>query len=168
MNMYDALKILGVTESPVTEEIVKLAYRQASLKFHPDKNPAGNEMMLLINEAKETLKKATYPIDYKNDEGYNYGDEINTALNKIINLQGLIIEVCGAWVWVSGSTKDHWTILKEAGFKFSPPKKMVYFRPQYAMTRRYKKDGLSIDEIRIKYGAEKIKTKKPFYLQAHS
>ena len=168
MNKYDALKILGITESGVTEEIVKTAFRQACFKFHPDRNPAGNEMMILINEAKAVLKNETYPFEYKAEEGYNYGDEINEALNKIINLQGLKIEVCGAWVWVSGETKQHWTTLKEAGFKFSPPKKMVYFRPHYAVSRRYKKDGLSMDEIRGKYGADNIKSQKPFYLPAHS
>ncbi len=170
MNKYDALKILGVTESVITEEIVKNAYRQASLKFHPDRNPAGHTMMLLINEAKETLKSEAYPFDFKADENdSNYGEEINNALNKIIHLQGLIIEVCGAWVWVSGDTKNHWPLLKEVGFKFSASKKMVYFRPEYAQTRRYKKDGLSIDEIRAKYGADKIKTKGPVYLsKAHS
>jgi curved DNA-binding protein CbpA len=168
MNIYDALKVLGVTESPVTEEIVKAAYRQASLKFHPDRNPAGIEMMKLVNEAKEALKDASYPIEHQNDDGYNYGEEINEALNKIISLQGLVIEICGAWVWVSGETKQHWQTLKEAGFQFSPPKKMVYFRPQYAKTRRYKKDGLSMDEIRIKYGADNIKSKKPYFLPART
>ena len=169
MNIYDALKVLGVIESPVTEETAKTAYRQACLKFHPDRNPAGNEMMKLINEAKEALKGATYPIEYKNDDSYNYGEEINEALNKIINLQGLVIEVCGSWVWVSGEkSKEHWPLMKEAGFKFSPPKKMVYFRPQYAKTRRFKKDGLSMDEIRGKYGASSIKTKNPYYLTARA
>lgn len=168
MNIYDALKVLGVTESPVTEEVVKTAYRQACLKFHPDRNLAGNEMMILINEAKESLKAVTYPFEYKNEDGYNYGEEINEALNKIMNLEGLKIEVCGAWVWVSGSTKDQWILLKEAGFKFSPPKKMGYFRPEYAKTRRFKKDGLSMEEIRSKYGADNIKTKKPFYLTTHA
>lgn len=168
MNKYDALKILGITETTITEEIVKTAYRQVSLKFHPDRNPAGHQMMILINEAREVLKEETYPFDYKNDEGYNYGEEINAALNKIINLQGVVIEICGAWVWVSGNTKEHWPTLKEAGFKFSAPKKMVYFRPEYAQTRRYKKDGLSMDEIRGKYGADKIKTKNPYYISARS
>lgn len=168
MNVYDALKVLGVTESPVTEEVVKVAYRQACLKFHPDRNPAGDEMMKLINEAKEALKGASYPIEYKNEDGYNYGDEINEALNKIISLQGLVIEVCGAWVWVSGETKTHWLLLKEAGFKFSPPKTMVYFRPQYAKNRRFKKDGLSMDEIRSKYGAENIKSIKTHYISARA
>ena len=168
MNKYDALKILGIAESTVTEEIVKTAYRQVSLKFHPDRNPAGHQMMILINEAREVLKEETYPFDYKSDEDYNYGEEINEALNKIINLQGIVIEICGAWVWVSGNTKEHWPTLKEAGFKFSAPKKMVYFRPEYAQTRRYKKDGLSMDEIRGKYGADKIKTKNINYISARS
>lgn len=168
MNKYDALKVLGITETTITEEIIKTAYRQVSLKFHPDRNPAGHQMMILINEAREVLKEETYPFEYKNDESYNYGEEINEALNKIINLQGIIIEICGAWVWVSGNTKEYWTTLKEAGFKFSAPKKMVYFRPEYAQTRRYKKDGLSMDEIRVKYGADKVKSKKPFYIAARS
>ena len=168
MNIYDALKVLGVVESSVTEEVVKSAFKKACFKFHPDRNPAGEEMMKLVNDAKDALKKATYPIEQKNEEGYNYGEEINAALNKIINLQGLKIEVCGAWVWISGSTKDHWPMLKEAGFQFSPPKKMVYFRPQYAKARRFKKDGLSIEEIRAKYGANSIKSKGPLYLSARS
>ena len=168
MNKYDALKVLGITESTITEEIIKTAYRQVSLKFHPDRNPAGHQMMILINEAREVLKEETYPFDYKSEEGYNYGEEINEALNKIINLQGIVIEICGAWVWVSGNTKEHWETLKAAGFKFSAPKKMVYFRPEYAQTRRYKKDGLSMDEIRSKYGADNIKTKKPYCISARS
>lgn len=168
MNKFDALKILGVVESVITEEIVKAAYRKACFKFHPDRNSAGIEMMKLVNEAKDCLKGETFPFAYKNEEGYDYGEEISLALNKIINLHGLIIEVCGAWVWVSGNTKEHWPVLKEAGFKFSPPKKMVYFRPHYASTRRYKKDGLSMDDIRNKYGADNIKAKKTFYLAAHS
>lgn len=168
MNKYDALKILGITEKTITEEVVKTAYRQASLKFHPDKNPAGQEMMKLINEAKETLKHLDYPFEFNSEEGYNYGEEINEALNKIINLQGITIEVCGAWIWVSGDTKENWKILKEAGFKFSPLKKMVYFRPQYANTRRHKRDGLSMQEIRHKYGADNIKSKKSLFLNAHT
>jgi curved DNA-binding protein CbpA len=168
MNKYDALKILGVQDTTITEEIVKTAYRNASLKYHPDRNPAGNEMMKLVNEAKDALKSETFPFDFKIEEGYNYGEEINAALNKIINLHGLVIEVCGAWVWVSGNTKEHWPTLKEAGFKFSPPKKLVYFRPFYASSRRYKKDGLSMDEIRGKYGADNIRSQKTFYLPAHS
>lgn len=168
MNMYDALKVLGVTESPVTEEIVKQAFHKAALKYHPDRNLAGAEMMKLINEARDSLKEATYPIEYKNESGYDYGAEINEALNKIIHLNDIKIEVCGSWVWVSGNTKEHWPMLQEAGFIFSPPKKMVYFRPEYSKRRRYKKDGVSMDEIRAKYGSDRIKNKKPLYLSSHS
>lgn len=168
MNKFDALKILGVTETTITEEVVKAAYRKACFKFHPDRNSAGIEMMKLVNEAKESLRKESLPFEYKSEEGYDYGEEISFALNKIISLHGLVIEVCGAWVWVSGNTKEHWPTLKEAGFKFSPPKKMVYFRPHYASTRRYKKDGLSMDDIRNKYGAENIKTKRPLFIAVHS
>lgn len=48
MNKYDALKILGITESIITEEVVKAAYRQVSLKFHPDRNPAYSSTCVVL------------------------------------------------------------------------------------------------------------------------
>ena len=44
MNHKDALSILSITQSHVTPEDIKLAYRRAAAKFHPDCNPAGLEM----------------------------------------------------------------------------------------------------------------------------
>jgi hypothetical protein len=52
-----ACKILGVEEN-VTEKELKKAYRQASLKYHPDRNPNDNDAgkkFTLINCAYELL-----------------------------------------------------------------------------------------------------------------
>jgi preprotein translocase subunit Sec63 len=52
-----ARKILGVEEN-ATEEELKKAYRQASLKYHPDRNPNDNDAgkkFTLINCAYELL-----------------------------------------------------------------------------------------------------------------
>lgn len=169
MTIFDALKVLGVNEESVTADIVRAAYLAACKRYHPDLNQAGAEMMKLVNEARDSLKDARYPLEQSNEsDPYDYGGEICEALNKIIHLQGIKIEICGSWVWVSGNTKEHWLLFKGAGFRYSPPKKMVYFRPEYSKRRRYKKNGLSIDEIRSKYGSEKIKYKGPRYLQVRA
>ena len=52
-----ARKILGVSESE-SEEVLKKAYRRASLKYHPDHNPNdkdANKRFLLIKCAYELL-----------------------------------------------------------------------------------------------------------------
>ncbi len=167
MTVFDALKVLGINEESVTADIVRSAYIKASKRFHPDLNPAGTEMMKLINEAKDSLKAANYPIDQTTEPNYyDYGAAINEALNKIIHLQRIKIEICGSWVWVSGNTKEHWLLMKEAGFRFSGPKKMVYFRPE-DQAKKYRKGSLSMEEIRTKYGALSMHRKVKYLVQTN-
>jgi curved DNA-binding protein CbpA len=55
MNRQDAAKILSLNGT-ITSKDIKKAYRVAALKYHPDKNPAGEEMMKIINAAYDVLK----------------------------------------------------------------------------------------------------------------
>jgi curved DNA-binding protein CbpA len=67
--MKDYYQILRVPRSASASEIKK-AYRALAVKFHPDKNPAGNTVVLFqeINEAYEVLsdidKKFVYDQRY--------------------------------------------------------------------------------------------------------
>ena len=154
LSVKDALAILNIQSNNLTIEDIKTAYRKAATKYHPDYNPAGLEVMKMVNIAYETLKahdpnKITFE-----PNTHDYGDAINNALNAIINL-GLVVELCGAWVWVSGDTKTHKDILKAAGFFWSPKKLCWYFRPEGY--RSYNRDTWSMDKIRNTYGSAKVK-----------
>lgn len=159
MIIKDALSILGIT-GDYTPDTVKQAYRQACKKYHPDRNPAGLEMMKLVNQAYETLKNETGTQDtsetVNQDDVSSYGEDIFNALSKIMHL-GLDIEICGAWVWLHGDTKPHRELLKEAGFKWAPKKKLWYYRPADYKSRGRGK--FSMDEIRERHGSEKVKLK---------
>jgi curved DNA-binding protein CbpA len=158
MKTIDALNILEITEETITLEAVKKAYRKASKRYHPDFNPAGLAMMQTVNEAYESLSELSFPIEKKAEESFtNYGSILNDALNKIVHLFGVQIEVCGSWVWVSGNTKLHKDIFNESGFKYSGKKAMWYFRPEN-QKKRYFRGTSSIDEIRTKYGSERVQT----------
>jgi DnaJ-class molecular chaperone len=87
MTLSDAAKILGLSGA-ITAKDVKKAYRAAALKYHPDKNPAGDEMMKLINESFEVLKAFEGNIE-ESQSDENYSEALNDALNSIINLEGL-------------------------------------------------------------------------------
>ena len=105
-------------------------------------------MMKLVNQAFDVLKD--FSGDVKEQQA-DYGDLLNEALNAIINIHTLKIEICGAWVWVSGDTRNHKDTLKEAGYKWASKKKLWYYRPEgYRSSSR---GSLDIDQIRAKYGS---------------
>lgn len=150
----DALAILSVNEN-YTPESIKLAYRKACAKYHPDRNPAGLEMMKLVNQAYELLKNQSGTVNQQsnNPDIASYGEEIFNALSAIIHLP-IEIEICGSWVWLHGDTRPHKEIIKAAGFKWAPKKCLWYYRPA-----DYKSKGrgkYTMDEIRSAHGSERI------------
>ena len=152
MKISDAAHILGLS-GKVTAEQVKAAYRKAAQRYHPDRNPAGTELMKLINTAFEELKDWSGNLDDEGATQYGaaYPEAVSDALNAIIGLFGLEIEICGAWVWVYGNTKPHKTALKEASFRWAPKKKRWYFRPED--WKSSSRGGVSMDDIRERYGS---------------
>jgi len=55
MKLSDAVNVLGLSGHVAPKE-VKAAYRVAAMKYHPDRSPAGAEMMKIINAAYDVLK----------------------------------------------------------------------------------------------------------------
>ncbi len=148
----DAAVILGLSGA-IDRAAVKVAYREAALKYHPDVNPAGAKMMVIINAAYEVLKDFAGELGAAAavDGEVTYPEAVNAALNAIIALVGLEIEVCGAWVWVTGATYLHRAELKGAGFRYASKKQRWYFRPEG--WRSVSRGAYSMDDIRDKYGS---------------
>jgi len=149
MNQYDALKILGLS-GQISQNDIKSAYKKACAKFHPDRNPAGLEIMKMVNVAYDVLKDYDGKASVSSNAA-KYGDEMADALNQISGL-GLNIEICGSWVWVRGNTKAHKETLKQAGFKWAPKKACWYFRPS-DVKRSRSLGNYSMSAIREKYGS---------------
>lgn len=155
MKISQAADILGMEPGSIADEsTVKQAYRRAAQKYHPDKG-GSTEMMQAVNEAYAMLQVnySTLP-SINTDQGY--ADRLNDAINAIVTMPGLIIEVCGLWVWVSGDTKTHKEALKSAGYYWASKKFMWYFRPFESQGGIGK---YSMDEIRTKYGSQSVATR---------
>jgi hypothetical protein len=161
MQHKEALKILGLKNGVSFEEI-KNAYRKASMTYHPDRNPAGLEMMKLVNAAWNALSDYVADSVIDNDDDINLGEELNAALNAVIGL-GLTIEICGSWIWVSGDTKPHREVLKTAGYRWAPKKLMWSFCGGERTSSRGK---FSMDDIRSKHGSQTVNNKQFYKLSA--
>lgn len=79
------------------------------------------------------------------------------VLDKLFRLDGLEIELCGSWLWISGDTKRHKEALgrEGAGCRWSSTKKMWYWHHEEEGRRWHKRD-YSMQEIRSKYGSSRI------------
>ena len=117
-------------------------------------------MMKLVNGAWSALSDYV-AVESCNDECIDLGDELNAALNAIISL-GLTIEICGSWIWVSGDTFPHRAVLKEAGYRWAPTKKMWSFGER----KSYSRGGYDMDTIRAKHGSVSVKSKSYARLSA--
>ena len=166
MKLQDAIQLFGL-DGEIDFDKAKHQYRVLSSKYHPDRNPAGLVMMQSVNDAWSTLQHAF-------DEGWNvkasatndanYGDDLNTAINSIIDCEGLEIELCGAWLWIGGDTKPYKDILKGASFRWAGKKQKWYFRPENYKSKARGK--FSMSDIREFHGSEKIETKHKTRLHA--
>ena len=59
MNINEALNLLNISDKATKEEIKK-AYKKMAIKFHPDRNPAGAEVMKAINKVAFFMNKKSY------------------------------------------------------------------------------------------------------------
>ena len=157
MKLQDALNLLGLNGSGITLDMCKVAYRHASMKYHPDRNPGGLEMMKAINAAWAFLQKWNWDdgaVNVEESRNSGYGDSLNTAINAVINLNGIELEICGAWLWITGNTKPHKDIFKSSGFRWASKKKQWYFRPpEWKSANRGSWD---MDRIRERHGSERV------------
>jgi hypothetical protein len=149
-----------------TIEEVKALYKQLAKQHHPDRG-GDTATMQAINEEYDM---ACIVILRENDSSQDefekemkVSDEYRKVIEKIINLPGIVIELVGQWIWVTGNTYPVKDQLKEAGLFFASKKAAWYFRSDEYKGRGTNKN---LDEIKAKYGSEKVeKEVKTFVLQ---
>jgi len=157
MNIQDAFSLLSIDQQPIDQAAIKKAYKIAAFKFHPDRNAAGLEMMQMINTAYAYLKTVT-DFSSASPAADNYPEAVSDAINAVIGLQGLTVEICGNWVWLSGDTKPHKDAIKAAGFRWASKKRMWYFRPAQYKSKNRRQNSMA--DIRNMHGSRVVTPKQ--------
>lgn len=151
-----------------TLDELKSAYKKLALKNHPD---MGGDLRTMQAINAEYDKEFAVLKDKHNATAANgkttteMPEEFRTIIEKIINLEGIEIELCGTWVWVGGDTYPHKNAIKAAGFKWSRNKKMWYWH-HAEQGEKWTRGRKSMDEIRSTYGSERIQGKQRHTLAA--
>lgn len=148
--------------NPQTLEELRKEYKRLLKQFHPDNRGGSTEATQEINVEYEELfailklratkaddKKAAYEYDNKMDE------LLRAALNAVISIDGIKIEIIGCWIWISGNTYDIKDTLKVAGFRWIAKRKLWAFHSE--PFRKKSKEEKSMDELRTYYGSQTIK-----------
>jgi hypothetical protein len=139
-----------------TIEEVKAQYKKLALANHPDRGGDTATMQAINSEyayaCAYVLKRGGFT-DAEASDHIKMSEEYRAVIEAIINLPGIVIEVVGHWIWVTGNTYAVRQSLKEAGLYFASKKQAWYYRSDEFRSRGGKK---TLDEIRNKYGSEKV------------
>ena len=151
-----------------TLEELKIEFKKLARKHHPDLG-GSTELMQILNNEYDYLSSYLSNLAKKHNEAENtkaykerkywsYEDQetakrYRDIITALLNIEGLIIEICGTWLWISGNTKDHKDLLKGLGLKWARQKQMWYLGENAG--RRGKPQDM--EHIRSKYGSTEYK-----------
>lgn len=136
-------------------EGLKKAYKALALKHHPDLG-GDLEDMKAINAEYDRLfpiyrnrYNADPAVKHKNTEA---PEAYREFIEKVIRIRGIVVELIGSWVWITGETFIHAEYLKGIGMRWSSQKRAWYWFPG-DMSHKRKGYRMSLDQIRSLHGA---------------
>jgi hypothetical protein len=145
-------------EGLTDEKSIKDRYKELAKKHHPDIG-GDAEVMKEVNSQYEKVLEGVYQKSGKSiteiEELMKNNLVVREVLNKVIALEGINVELCWMWIWITGNTQPIKEILKQAGFFWASQKKAWYWRPEEAKSSNRRK--MSLDEIRYKHGSVELK-----------
>jgi len=144
-------------EAIKTREDIRKQFLKLAKTYHPDCGGNNEDMKRVLEELHYLEKNFT---SFVNNQGVEKEkpfinlEKFTTALNPIIALQGISIEICGSWIWVTGMTYPYADIFRKAGYFWSKGKKAWFYNGQ-AKKNVFRKP-MTLSDIRVLHGSVKV------------
>lgn len=106
---------------------LRKAYKKWAMELHPDHGGTNEEFRSMADEYHRMI-----PL-MKNHDGETVNDTENVKVSAeaekfkeiidiLLNLDGVEVELCGNWLWISGDTRQYKDRLKALGCRWAPKK----------------------------------------------
>ena len=142
-----------------TMDALKAEYKRLAKRWHPDLPGGDVKTMQQINAEYDRLSAILPKVNSKGEryqpEHREAPEAFRAAVVAVQNVPGIMVELCGEWLWITGNTKDHKDVFKAAGFRWSSNKAAWYWHEgEY---RRTGKKHYTMDEIRAMHGSQAVR-----------
>lgn len=142
-----------------TLDELKKEYRRLAMIHHPDHGGDTATMQAINGEYAETFARLKNQHNAAADEAHQTTEtpeEFIAIISQLLRFPGLIVELCGSWLWITGETYAVRDQLKAAGCRWSSSKKAWYWHhPEEG--HRWHKGAATMSDIRTKYGSQTYK-----------
>lgn len=142
-----------------TLDELKKEYRHLAMIHHPDHGGDTATMQAINGEYSETFARLKNQHNAAADEAHQTTEtpeEFIAIISQLLRIPGLIVELCGSWLWITGETYAVRDQLKAAGCRWSSSKKAWYWHhPEEG--HRWHKGTATMSDIRTKYGSQTYK-----------
>lgn len=150
-----------------TLDDAKKLYKKLAFQLHPDIHGAGSTAAFQdMQNQFHAFRPAAESEKFKGEFEQWNANAFMAVVDDLHKIPGLIVEICGSFIWISGDTKPNRDKIKAVDPRdyFRPAqwhreKEKWFFSP--ADYFRRSKEGLSMEEIRSKYGSEIRDAPKP-------
>ena len=155
-------------KNPSTMEELRKQYRQLMKKHHPD--VGGNtedakeinseyDRLYAILSRQEAQERPQGEQEYKDTTEDKAAEDraIRAVLDALAGIDA-DVEIIGSWVWVTRNSYPHRQLLKSLNFRYASRKRAWYFHADEY--RRRSKREVTLDEIREKYGSQKVNNRR--------
>lgn len=150
----------GVT----TVEQLRKKYRELLRKHHPDNGGSVSDMQEINAQYDALFSVLSHENKLGGEDSTDEEKAENEAFKAVMSRIAHInadIEICGCWIWVEKGSYENRELLKSVGFRFASRKKAWYWH--YGEWHRRGKREITLDEIRLKYGSEKVSRQSKQY-----
>lgn len=142
-------------ENLTSEAEIKNRYKELAKKYHPDLGGCV-EAMKVINRQYDEVLTGQYQKAGKSiteiEELLKNAHELRSKIYEIAAMPGIIVELCGEWIWVTGMTRPVKELLKAANFFWSNKKLAWYWRKEDSR-KKWNRGEWDLDKIRSTYGS---------------
>ena len=137
-------------ENCVTVEEVKARFRDLAKQLHPDCGGDAQAFREMMEQYRTVFERYKDTHRASNGETYHKAsnetpDEFADIINAMMGFDGVMIEIIGSWIWVSGNTYSYREQIKALGFFWSKSKRAWYYNGSTEKTTKrghYNMDGL--------------------------